>query len=36
MFYDEKDIDKDIIKCTAVFLDGIKPDLAASNCNVNS
>jgi AcrR family transcriptional regulator len=35
-FYDEKDIDKDIIKCTAVFLDGIKPDLAASNCNVNS
>jgi hypothetical protein len=35
-FYDEKDIDKNIIKCNAVFLDGIKPDLAASNCNINS
>lgn len=24
-FYDEKEIDKDIVKCTTVFLDGIKP-----------
>jgi hypothetical protein len=23
-FYDEKKIDKDIVKCTVVFLDGIK------------
>jgi hypothetical protein len=23
-FYDEKDIETDIIKCTTVFLDGIK------------